>query len=606
VITEIPYMVNKTSLLERMADLVRQKSIEGVTFIRDESDRSGLRIVVGVRKDAYPEVVLNQLYKYTQLQTTFGINNLALVNMRPRTLTLRELIDHFVDHRHDVVTRRTAYELKRAKERAHILEGLRIALDHIDEIVALIKASASPDEARARLQEQFGLSEVQASSILDMRLQRLTGLERDKIEAEYRELLAQIEELSAILESRERRMTIIKDELLDIKKRFADRRRTEITDSEADVNIEDMIADEDMLITMTHSGYIKRCAVATYRAQGRGGRGIKGMDSKDGDFTEVMFAASAHSHLMFFTNTGRCYTIKVYRIPEASRQSRGRPLVNVLQMRPGESVAACLPVKQFDDTRYIVAATQRGVVNKQPLKAYANVRRDGINALHLDEGDSLIGVKLTDGNAEVMLGTRLGQAVRFHESAVRELGRNTRGVRGISLRSGDKVVGMAIVDESNKILTVTAKGYGKRTLVSEYRRTNRGGTGIINIRCTERNGEVVALKRLDDGSDVMLMTQKGIIIRTDGDSISTIGRNTQGVRLINLGEADVVIDCAVVDKGEDETAEGALECADSAAVDEGAEPEDNETGADQVASAEAPNDAEERGADSDESKRETT
>lgn len=564
VVTEIPYMVNKSSLLERMADLVRQKAIEGVTFIRDESDRRGLRIVIGVRKDAYPEIVLNQLYKFTQLQTTFGINNLALVGLRPKTLTLREIIDHFINHRHEVVTRRTQFELKRARDRAHILEGLRIALDHIDEIVALIKSSASPDEARGRLQEQFGLTEVQANSILDMRLHRLTALERDKIEAEYRELMTLIEELSAILESRERRMQIIKDELLDLKRRFADPRRTEITDSEADVGIEDMIPDEDMLITMTHSGYIKRCAVSTYRAQARGGKGIKGMDSKDGDFIEVMFVASAHSNLLFFTNTGRCYKLKVYRIPEASRQSRGRPIVNVLQMRPGESVAAHVAVREFDDTHYIVAATQRGVINKQPLKAYANVRRDGINAFNLDEGDSLIGVKLTDGNTDIMLGTRSGQAVRFHESAVRELGRNTRGVRGISLRGRDAVVGMVVVDETNKVLTVTSKGYGKRTLVSEYRRTNRGGSGIINIRCTDRNGEVVAIRHVEDGSDVMLMSQKGIIIRTDADTISTIGRSTQGVRLINLAEGDVVSDCTVVQKDEEGAALDA-ECVEESA-----------------------------------------
>ncbi len=551
VVTEIPYMVNKTTLLEKMADLVRQKAIEGVSFIRDESDRSGLRIVVGVKKDAYPEVVLNKLYKYTQLQSTFAINSLALVDMKPQLLNLRQIIDHFVAHRLDVVTRRTIFDLNKAKDRAHILEGLRIALDHIDEIVELIKSSASPDEASAKLMERFSLSERQTQAILDMRLQRLTGLERDKIEQEYRELQQTIAELTAILESVERRMAIIKDELLDLKRRFADPRRTEITESEADVDIEDMIADEDMLITMTRSGYIKRTAVATYRAQGRGGKGIKGMQSKDGDFIQSMFVASAHSHLLFFTNTGRCYKLKVYRLPEAGRQSRGRPIVNVLELRPDESVAACVPVREFDDTHFIVAASERGVINKQPLKAYANVRRDGINALHLDEGDRLIEVKLTDGTADIILATRQGQAVRFPESAVRELGRNTRGVRGITLRGSDQVVGMVIIDDSNRILTVTSKGYGKRTEVSEYRRTNRGGSGIINIRLTERNGEVVAVRRVNDESDIMLITRQGIVIRTEVSSISIIGRNAQGVRLMNLGEGDRVIDCAIVEREEE-------------------------------------------------------
>ncbi|MBD3239272.1 MAG: DNA gyrase subunit A [Chitinivibrionales bacterium] len=570
VVTEIPYMVNKTTLLEKMADLVRQKTIEGISFIRDESDRSGLRIVVGVKKDAYPEVVLNKLYKYTQLQSTFAINSLALVNMKPKLLNLRQIIDYFIEHRLEVVTRRTTFDLNKAKDRAHILEGLRIALDHIDEIVELIKSSASPDEAAAKLMERFNLSERQTQAILDMRLQRLTGLERDKIEQEYRELQETIAELTAILESVERRMAIIKDELLDLKRRFGDPRRTEITETEADVDIEDMIADEDMLITMTHSGYIKRTAVATYRAQGRGGKGIKGMESKDGDFIQSMFAASAHSNLLFFTNTGRCYTVKVYRLPEAGRQSRGRPIVNVLQLRPEESVAACVPVREFDDTHFIVAASERGVINKQPLKAYANVRRDGINAFNLDDGDRLIEVKLTDGTADIILATRLGQAVRFPESAVRELGRNTRGVRGITLRGDDQVVGMVIIDDSNRILTVTSKGYGKRTEVAEYRRTNRGGSGIINIRLTERNGEVVVVRRVSDESDAMLITQQGIVIRTEVSSISIIGRNAQGVRLMNLGEGDRVIDCAIVDKEEEdegEQTEGATDDAGQSADD---------------------------------------
>ncbi len=568
VITEIPYQVNKTSLLERMAELVREKVVEGVSFLRDESDRSGMRIVVGVRKDDFPEVVLNQLYKHTTLQSAFSINNLALVNKQPKLLSLRELIEHYLTHRHEVVVRRTEYDLKKAKARAHILEGLRIAIDHIDEIVEMIKTSSSPDEADGRLRERFGFSEEQSKAILEMRLQRLTGLERDKIEQEYQQLLVQIAELESILGSRERRMAIVKNELLELKGKYGDARRTEITDSDADVDIEDMIADEDMLITMTHAGYIKRTAVSTYRAQGRGGKGVKGMDAKEDDFIDTLFVASAHSYLLFFTNTGRCYTLKVYRIPEAGRHSRGRPIVNLLQLRPGELVAASVPVREFDDTHYLVAATQKGVINKQPLKAYANVRRDGINAFHLDPDDQVIECKLTDGTMDIILGTKRGQAVRFNESAIRELGRNTRGVRGITLRGDDRLVGMVIVDESNRVLTVTSRGFGKRTNVSEYRLTNRGGTGIINIKLTERNGDVVGMKRVSENCDVMLITQNGIVIRTDVNTISCIGRNTQGVRVMNLSEGDQMIDCAIVDKDEDEPA--------SAAVESDAVPEEEE------------------------------
>jgi DNA gyrase subunit A len=559
VITEIPYQVNKSALLERMAELVREKTIEGVSFIRDESDRSGMRIVVGIRKDDFPEVVLNQLYKHTALQSAFSINNLALVSKQPKLLPLRDIIGHFLTHRHEVVVRRTEYDLKKAKARAHILEGLRIAIDHIDEVVELIKTSGSVDEADARLRERFGFTEEQSKAILEMRLARLTGLERDKIEQEYQELLVLIADLEAILASKERRMAIIKEELLELKNKYGDARRTDITDSDADVDIEDMIADEDMLITMTHAGYIKRTAVSTYRAQGRGGKGVKGMDAKEDDFIDTLFVASAHSHILFFANTGRCYTMKVYRIPEAGRNSRGRPIVNVLQLRADEKIAAYVPVREFDDTHYLVAATQKGIINKQPLKAYANVRRDGINAFNLDPDDQVIECKLTDGNMDIMLGTAKGQAVRFNESAIRELGRNTRGVRGITLRGDDRMVGMVIVDESNQVLTVTSKGFGKRTNVSEYRLTNRGGSGIINIKLTDRNGEVVGLKRVNDDCDVMLITQNGIVIRTDVTTISCTGRNTQGVRLMNLAGGDVMIDCAIVDKDEDEPASAALE-----------------------------------------------
>ncbi len=554
VITEIPYMVNKTGLLEKMADLVRLKTIEGISFIRDESDRRGMRIVIGVKKDDFADVILNKLYKYTHLQTTFGINNLALVDKKPRLLCLKDLIELFIDHRHTVVERRTQFELKKAQERAHILEGLRVAIDNIDEIVELIKTSSSTEEANTRLQERFSLSDIQSKAILEMRLQRLTGLEREKIEEEYKTLLRQIEELKDILERRERRMGIIKDELLEIKKKFKDERRTEIVEDEGDVDIdiEDMIANEDMVITMTHEGYIKRCPVNTYRSQGRGGRGVKGMDSKEDDFVDTLFIASTHSYILFFTNTGRCYWLKVYKIPEAGRYSRGRPIVNLLQLRTDEEVASFMPIKEFDDTHFIVVITKNGIVNKQPLNAYSNVRRDGINAINLDEGDRVVECKLTDGNNDIIIGTKKGMAVRFHESAIRELGRNTHGVRGITLREGDAVIGMVIVDESNLLLSVTENGYGKRTAVTEYRRTNRGGIGIINIKTTKRNGSVVGIKRIGEAHDVLLITRNGIIIRCDGSKISLIGRNTQGVKLINLEEGDAVIDVALCRRDDEE------------------------------------------------------
>ncbi|MBD3421269.1 MAG: DNA gyrase subunit A [Chitinivibrionales bacterium] len=547
IVSEIPYMVNKANLLEKMADLVRQKVVEGISFLRDESDRRGMRIVIGLKKDAYGEVVLNQLYKYTQLQTTFGINNLALVKGHPRQLNLKQLIELFVEHRIVVVTRRTQFELRKAKERAHILEGYRIALENIDEIVELIKSSPSPDEAKTRLMDRFALSDRQAHEILQLRLQRLTGLERDKIEAEYGEIQQRIKEYTEILENHTRKLDVIKEELLDIKKRFGDERRTEISDATSDVDIEDMIADEDMVITMTHGGYIKRCGASTYRAQGRGGRGIKGMESKDGDYVNTLFIASTHSYILFFTNTGRCYWLKVYKIPEAQRSSRGRPIINLIQLRQDEYVAALVPVREFDETSYIIAATRKGIINKQPLKAYSNVRRDGINAFNIDSGDEVIQCKLTTGDDDIILATRNGQAVRFHESATRELGRYTRGMKGITLRGDDRVVGMVVVKESSTVLTVTEKGYGKQTRVVDYRKTNRGGSGIINIKCTERNGKVIRVRGIDGNEvvDVMLITRHGIVIRSAMSDVSVIGRNTQGVRLMNLAEGDNVIDVAL-------------------------------------------------------------
>jgi DNA gyrase subunit A len=563
IISEIPYMVNKSSLLEKMADLVRQKTIEGISFIRDESDRSGMRIVVGIKRDAFGEVILNQLYKFTMLQTTFGIINLALVDLQPKVLTIKELMSHFVEHRHNVIVRRTNFELKKAQDRAHILEALRIALDHIDEIIALIKASESPETASLELQARFNFTEVQAKAILDMRLQRLTGLERDKIEEEYNALMLLIKDLLDILANHSRRMEIIKEELIDIKNRYGDPRRTEIVDASSDFEIEDMIADEDMVITMTHEGYIKRMPLSTYRAQGRGGKGIKGMDSKENDFITTLFVASTHTYILFFTNTGRCYWLKVYKIPETNRQSKGKPIINLVDLKPEEKIAAFVPVKEFDNEHFIVVATEQGVINKQLLSAYGNVRKDGINAINLDEGDKVIECKLTKGDSDIILGTSSGQAVRFHESAVRELGRNTRGVKGIKLRNNDKVIGMITVNEGDDVLTVTKNGYGKRTPISDYRKTNRGGSGIINIKVTEKNGEVISLKSVQGQYDVMIITKNGIIIRVDVNKISTIGRNTQGIKLISLDGGDQLIDIALCERDTSVSEEATSEIAES-------------------------------------------
>jgi DNA gyrase subunit A len=481
------------------------------------------------------------------------------------------------------VVRRTQFDLKKAQDRAHILAGLRIALDHIDEIVALIRASSTTEEANEKLMQRFGLSEIQAKAITDMRLKQLTGLEREKIEQEYQELMKLIEELTAILASRDRRMQIIKSELEEMRERYGDARRTEITDAVGDVDIEDMIAEEDMVITMTHEGYIKRTATTEYRSQGRGGKGVKGMDSKENDFISTLFVASTHAYILFFTNKGRCYRLKVYKIPEAGRASRGRPIVNLIELQEGEKVAALVPVREFDDTHSIIAVTERGIINKQLLTAYANVNRSGVKAYRLNEGDSLIEVKLTSGGDDVILGTAMGQALRFHESAARNHGRGTGGIRGTRLRPGDKVVGMIIASEENDILTVTDRGYGKRTLVAEYRTVNRGGSGIKNIRLTNKNGHVVALKRVHTGLDVMLITKNGIIIRMDVDLISQLGRYTQGLKLINLDEGDSVIDIALCDhddSGEDDaaviTAQAPVETApeDAEAADAAEEEED--------------------------------
>jgi DNA gyrase subunit A len=546
VITEIPYMVVKGNLLEKMADLVREKRVDGIRNIRDESDRDGTRIVVELRRDSNSEVILNQLYRHTQLETTFAANMIALVDGQPKLLNLKELLQHTIDHRHEVVLRRTRFELQVAEDRAHILEGLRIALDQIDLVVSIIRASEDPDAARQALMERLELSERQAQAILSMTLQRLTNLERQKIEDEYAELIREIERLRSILESRAKRMEIVKEELRDIQKRYGDERRTEIVLSDSEFDIEDLIAEEEMVVTISHSGYIKRMPVSAYRAQRRGGRGITGMKTKEEDFVEHMFVASTHSYILFLTDRGRCHWLKVYQIPQGSRASRGRPVVNVIDIDPSSKVAAIVPVREFGDDHYLIQVTEKGLVKKTALSAYSRPRRGGIIAIQVADDDCLTEAKITDGSCDVVLATRHGMAIRFAETDVREMGRDTRGVKGISLAGGDVVVGMVVTSGEGTILSVCANGYGKRTEVSDYPTIRRGGKGVINIKTTDRNGEVVAARGAQEDDELMIISHNGVLIRAAIRDVSIIGRNTQGVRLINLAEGDRVIDVARV------------------------------------------------------------
>ena len=547
VITEIPYMVAKATLLEKMADLVREKRVEGISNIRDESDRKGMRVVVELKQDAYSEVVLNQLYKHTQLESTFGANMIALVDRQPRQLNLKQLLQHYIDHRHDVVVRRTSFELQVAEDRAHILEGLRIALDAIEEVIRIVRGAADPDAARSVLMERLSLSERQAQAVLTMTIQRLTGLEHRKIEEEYEALVEEIARLKSILGSRQERMELVRSELSEVEAKYGDERRSNIVLSASEFNIEDLIADEDMVITVSHQGYIKRIPVDTYRQQRRGGRGVTGMRTKEEDFVEHLFIASTHSYILFLTDRGHCHWLKVHEIPEGGRVSRGRPVVNLIEIGEGHKVAAIVPVRAFDDGRYLMKVTRNGLVKKTVLPAYSRPRRAGIIAMNILEDDRLIGAEVTNGSQEIVLATRNGQAIRFHEHDVRDMGRGTRGVRGISLEDDDEVVCMVVVqDVDSTLLTVSAKGYGKRTGVSDYRLTRRGGKGVINIRTTDRNGKVVAVRGVEDEDELMIVTLNGILIRQPIHEISSIGRNTQGVRLINLDEEDRVIDVARV------------------------------------------------------------
>ena len=548
VISEIPYMVNKANMIEKMAALVNNRKIDGITEIRDESDKDGLRIVIELRRDAQPHVVLNQLYKHTQMQVTFGVIMLALVDGVPHVLNLQQILQHFIDFRHNVVVRRTRYELNKAEKRAHILEGLKIALDNIDAIIALIKKSRNPATAKQNLMKEFKLSEIQAQAILDMRLQRLTGLERKKIEDEYLATIKLINKLKAILDSKPMRMNIIKEELLELKNKYGDERRTEIIESIEEFTIEDMIAEEDMVITISHFGFIKRFPVSGYRRQGRGGTGSSGASTRVEDFIEHLFIASTHQYILIFTDKGKCYWLKVHEIPQAGKGSKGRAIVNLLQIQKDEKIAAFVSVKEFDEEHFVVMATKKGLVKKTVLSAYGNPRRGGINAINIREGDDLITAKLTDGNQEIVLGTLNGKAIRFYESDVRNMGRQATGVIGISLGKDDRVVGMVTVKSDSTLLVVTDNGYGKRSLISQYRITRRGGKGIVTVKTTDKVGKMIAIKEVRDDDDVMIITTNGKVIRQAIKQIRNMGRATQGIRLIRLGKNDQIGDVARIVK----------------------------------------------------------
>jgi DNA gyrase subunit A len=555
IVTEIPFQVNKARLIEKIADLVKEKKIEGISDLRDESDRDGMRIVIELKKDTIPQVIINQLYKKTQMQSSFGIIMLAIVAGQPRILTLREVLSSFIEHRKEIVTRRTLFELKKAEARAHILEGLKIALDNLDEVIQTIKTSVNPAEAKQRLINRFELSTIQAQAILDMRLHRLTGLERDKIIEEYNQVMALIKRLKEILASEAEILKIIRGELVETRERFGDDRRTEIVEMTADLSIEDLIVEEDMVVTVSHSGYIKRNAVSLYRAQRRGGKGKTGMRPKDEDFVENLFIASTHSYVLIFTSMGKVYWLKVHEIPQGGRAARGKAIVNLLNLAADEKVMTILPVKEFEEGKNIITATRNGTVKKTDLMAYSNPRQGGIIALTIDEGDSLISARLTDGSMDILMASRNGKSIRFNESDARPMGRTARGVRGMMLESGDEIIGMEVVSEATSatLVSVTETGYGKRTSLDEYRVQSRGGKGIITIKTGGRNGQVVDVKLVDEESDLMFITDRGKVLRTRVGALSIIGRNTMGVRLMVL-EADerIVAVAKLMEKEDDE------------------------------------------------------
>ncbi|WPK13022.1 DNA gyrase subunit A [Lysinibacillus louembei] len=555
-IHELPYQVNKAKLIEKIAELVRDKKIDGITNLRDESDRNGMRVVIEVRRDANANVVLNNLYKQTAMQSSFGVNMLALVDGQPKILSLKEALHHYLEHQKIVITRRTAFELRKAEERAHILEGLRIALDHIDEIIAIIRGSRSGDEAKPVLMERFTLSERQAQAILDMRLVRLSGLEREKIEAEYQELQRLISELKAILADETKVLEIIRTEMLEIKERYNDKRRTEITAGGLEmIEDEDLIPRENSVVTLTHNGYIKRLAANTYRSQKRGGRGVQGMGTNEDDFVEHLLFTSTHDTILFFTSKGKVFRAKGYEIPEFGRTAKGLPIVNLLNIEKDEKVTAMIRVESFEDDAYFIFTTKTGITKRTPVSQFSNIRTNGLIAISLRDDDDLISVRLTDGKKQIIIGTQDGMLVRFQEEDIRSMGRSAAGVRGIKLRDGDYVVGMEIIEPGQEILVVTEKGYGKRTPEQEYRLQSRGGVGLKTMQITEKNGKMCAVKAVDGTEDIMLITINGMLIRMDVQDISVIGRSTQGVRLIRLAEEEYVATVAKVEKDSDEAAE---------------------------------------------------
>ncbi|MFJ5791731.1 DNA gyrase subunit A [Lysinibacillus sp. NPDC093197] len=555
-IHELPYQVNKAKLIEKIAELVRDKKIDGITNLRDESDRRGMRVVIEVRKDANANVVLNNLYKQTAMQSSFGVNMLSLVNGQPKVMGIKEMLYHYLEHQKVIIRRRTEFDLKKAEDRAHILEGLRIALDHIDEIIAIIRGSRSGEEAKPQLMERFNLSERQAQAILDMRLVRLSGLEREKIEAEYQELQVLIAELKAILADEAKIVEIIRTEILELKERFNDARRTEITSGGMEmIEDEDLIPVENSVVTLTHNGYIKRLAANTYRSQKRGGRGVQGMGTNDDDFVEHLMNTSTHDTILFFTTKGKVFRAKGYEIPEYGRTAKGLPIVNLLNIDKGEKVTAMIRVDSFDKDAYFIFTTKTGITKRTPVSQFANIRTNGLIAISLREDDDLIAVRLTDGIKQVIIGTRDGMLVRFQEDDIRSMGRTAGGVRGIKLRDGDEVVGMEIVEPGQEILVVTAKGYGKRTTEEEYRLQSRGGVGLKTIQITDKNGPMVAVKTVDGSEDLMLITINGMLIRMDINDISLIGRSTQGVRLIRLGDDELVATVAKVEKEDEDVSD---------------------------------------------------
>jgi DNA gyrase subunit A len=546
IVNEIPYQVNKARLIEKIAELVRHKKIEGISDLRDETARQGIRVVLEVKRGEIPEVILNQLYKHTAMESTFGIIMLAIVNGQPRVLNLAQVLSLFLRHRRDVVVRKTKFELRKAEEKAHILEGLKIALDNLDNVIKLIRKSKTPDEALNGLMGNFELTKIQAQAILDMRLQRLTGLERDKIVEDYKNIIKEIKRLKEILANPALVDNIIKEELAEIRKKYADKRRTEITHAAAEITLEDLIQEEEMVVAISHQGYIKRNSLDLYRSQHRGGKGLIGMETREEDFVEDLFIASTHDHVLFFTNLGRLHWLKVYQIPEPGRAAKGKAIVNLLQLLSGEHVTAVFPIKEFKEGQYLIMATKKGVIKKTALKAYSNPRAKGIAAIKIDEDDELIGVRLTDGSKDVILSTRDGLSIRFNESGVREIGRVARGVRGIRLKGDDEVVSVGIVGKDTTLLTITEKGFGKRTKAEEYRSQTRGGKGVFTIKVTPRNGRVVGVLRVSTDDEIIIIASSGKLIRIRAANIRIIGRSTQGVKLIDLAEDDKVVSIARV------------------------------------------------------------